>query len=238
MAVLEAPTVLARGAGQVIGVVGGSGGVGASTFAAVLAICLRAAVLVDLDPAAGGIDVVLGIEDVPGARWSGMRLSGGRLEPGALLDGLPRAGPCAVLAADVAELDEVAVAEVLSAATELGPVVLDLPRSPGAARSAALSFAQLLLVLARGDVPGLVAAHAVVDALPSRATGLLVRRGAVPARRAARLVGVPLVGELPPLGAAPVTLDPARLPRAVARVAAGVGAGSSLRPRRPPAGRA
>ena len=68
----------------VIGVVGGCGGAGASTFACVLAATAATgwpAVLVDLDPVAGGIDVLLGIEAVPGARWSGLRLGGGRLDP-------------------------------------------------------------------------------------------------------------------------------------------------------------
>ena len=63
----------------VLAVVGGSGGVGASTFAAALATAAAPATLIDLDPVSGGIDVLLGIEDVPGARWSGLRLEGGRL---------------------------------------------------------------------------------------------------------------------------------------------------------------
>ena len=69
------------------GVVGGSGGVGASTFAAVLAAVTARAMLVDIDVVGGGIDVLLGIEDVPGARWSGLRVGGGRLDPGSLADG-------------------------------------------------------------------------------------------------------------------------------------------------------
>jgi len=68
----------------VLGVVGGSGGVGASTFAAVLAAVTGRAMLVDLDVVGGGIDVLLGIEDVAGARWSGLRVGGGRLDPALL----------------------------------------------------------------------------------------------------------------------------------------------------------
>src|SRR5690349_916184 len=64
--------------GLVLGVVGGSGGVGASSFAAVLAATAGRSLLVDLDVAGGGLDVVLGIEAEAGARWSGLHLAGGR----------------------------------------------------------------------------------------------------------------------------------------------------------------
>src|SRR5579875_2141374 len=84
----------------VVAVLGGSGGVGASTFAAALATAAGRAVLVDCDPLGGGIDVLLGVEAVPGARWSGLRVNGGRLDPHALDEGLPRWRDVRVLAAD------------------------------------------------------------------------------------------------------------------------------------------
>lgn len=202
--------------------VGGSGGVGASTFAAVLALVAAPSVLIDLDVAGGGIDVVLGIEQAPGARWSGLRLAGGRLDPALLADGLPRAGPVAVLAADTVAVDSAAVLQVLDAAGELGCVVLDLPRASCAARAAGLLRCDLVVVVARADVAGLVAAHATVSALPDRPIGLVVRRGTVDPGEAAGMVGVPLLGVLPPLAGAPLVLDPRRPPRSSARVAAGV----------------
>ena len=218
--------------GPVIGVLGGSGGVGASTFAAVLAVTAGPSVLVDLDVCGGGIDVVLGIESVPGARWSGLELAGGRREPAALAAGLPHAGPCAVLAADTAELDADAVHQVLSAAAAAGPVVADLPRAPCAERAAALLLCDLVVVLARADVGGLVAAHTVVDELPELAIGVVVRRGRVPPAQAADLIGAPLLGELAPLGTA-LTLDPRRPPRSLARVAVGVLGGLDRRAAQP-----
>jgi MinD-like ATPase involved in chromosome partitioning or flagellar assembly len=207
----------------VVGVVGGSGGVGASTFAAVLAAVAGDAVLVDLEPMGGGIDVLLGMEHVPGARWSGLRLGGGRLDPALLAGGLPRWGDVAVLAADVALPSGSAVTEVVAAAAELGVVVLDLPRSASPERSAALACCGLVVVLAAGDVAPLAAARAVITAMAGVRTGALVRRGSVGAEQAAGLAGAPLLGELPPLSARrDGRLDPARLPRAAARIAAGV----------------
>lgn len=217
--------------GAVLGVVGGSGGVGASSFAAVLAVVAGESVLVDLDVAGGGIDVVLGVEAAAGARWSGLRLAGGRLDPGLLLDGLPRAGPCAVLAADAATLDAEAVLQVLDAARSAASVVvLDLPRAQCPERAAAVLHCDLVVVVARADVAGLVAAHAMVSALPQIPLGVVVRRAEIDAREAADLVGVPLLGVLPPLGSGRVVIDPRRPPRQLSRVAAGVLSGLHARP--------
>jgi hypothetical protein len=78
------------------------------------------------------------------------------------------------------------------------------------------------VVVVRGDVAGLVAAHAVRSALPEVPTGAVVRRGAVPAVGVAELIGCSLLGELPPLAAAHRPLDPRRLPRPSTRAAARV----------------
>jgi secretion/DNA translocation related CpaE-like protein len=214
--------------GEVVGVIGGSGGVGASSFAAALAVVAGESVLIDLDVASGGVDVLLGIERSPGARWSGLRLAGGRLDPDALLAGLPRWGGCAVLAADVPELDPEAVLQAVEVASSAAPVVLDLPRGTCPERAAALLHCQLVVIVARADVSGLVAAHAVASALPELPAGVVVRRGEVASPEAAALVGVPLLGELPS-GGGRFGLDPARLPRAVQGVAAGVLDGVGVR---------
>jgi hypothetical protein len=164
----------------------------------------------------------LGLETVPGARWSGLHVAGGHLDPASLVDGLPRWGPVAVLAADVAVLDPEAVLQVVAAARAAGPVVLDLPRGGGAERAAALLHCDLVVVLARGDIRGLVAANAVAAALSELPAGVVVRRGEIDARQAAQIVGCPLLGELPALRSSPFELDPDRLPKAAVRVAAGL----------------
>jgi MinD-like ATPase involved in chromosome partitioning or flagellar assembly len=210
---------------SVVGVLGGSGGVGASSFAAVLAAAAGEAVLLDLDVTGGGVDVTLGIESAPGARWSGLEVAGGRLDPAALVDGLPRWGPVAVLAADVPTLDVAAVLQVLDVSRQAGPVVVDLPRASCAERAAALLHCDLVVVLARADVDGLVAAHAVAGALPELPIGLVLRRGEVSSADAAALVGCRLLGELPALGRSRIQMEPQRMPRSLLRVAAGVLAG-------------
>jgi secretion/DNA translocation related CpaE-like protein len=212
----------------VIGVVGGRGGAGASTFAAVLAAMAGLggrAVLVDLDPVAGGLDVLLGVEGVPGARWSGLRLDGGRLDAMALLDGLPPWGRVAVLSADL-DPASAAVAQVLDVAARAGPVVVDLGRWSTPWRAAALDRCALVVLVCGADVRSVTGARAVRLGLGTAVTGLVVVRAggaAAPASRVAELVDMPLIGAVPafPSGAeSPLAVT--SLPRAMSRVARGV----------------
>jgi secretion/DNA translocation related CpaE-like protein len=210
----------ARRVASVVGVLGGSGGVGASTFAAALATSAGRAVLIDCDPVGGGIDVLLGIEAAPGARWSGLQVDGGRLDPQLLEDGLPRWRDVLVVAADIAP-PAGAVAQVVTAAAELGVVVVDLPREPGPVRDAALACCRLCVLVASSRVAALAAARAT---MPTGITvGVVLRRGAppdaVPSVDAARMLGAPLLGSLPALDGSDVG---AEIPRALLRVAAGV----------------
>ncbi len=196
-------------AGVVVGVIGGSGGAGASSFAAALATAAGRSVLVDCDPAGGGIDVLLGVEATAGTRWSGLRVDGGHLDPELLDEGLPRWGSVSVLAADAAPLPA-AVGQVVRAAASLGVVVIDVPRAGGALRDAAVAACSLCVLLAVADVHRLAAARAVRP--PDGPVGVVVRRAGVAPAEAARMLGAPLLGVLPRLAPA----------RAVARVAAGV----------------
>jgi NAD(P)-dependent dehydrogenase (short-subunit alcohol dehydrogenase family) len=208
------------GVAGVVGVLGGSGGVGASTLAAALATSAGRSVLVDCDPVGGGIDVLLGIEAEPGARWSGLQVGGGQLDPQLLDEGLPRWGEVGVIAADVAPPAD-AIEQVVAAAAALGPVVLDLPREPGPLRSVTVSCCRLCVLLATSRVATLAAARATMP--EETALGVVLRRGpgadTVPAVDAARMLGVPLLGGLPPMDGSDLG---ARIPRVMLRVAAGI----------------
>jgi secretion/DNA translocation related CpaE-like protein len=152
--------------GPCIGVLGGSGGVGASCLAAALAACAGPAVLVDMDVLGGGMDVLLGIEKEAGTRWSGLHSDGGRIDPGEVADALPRWGDVSVLSCDRDELPAAAVGSVLAAARVLGPVVVDLGRSMSAAKDAAVADCDLVAVVVRATVSGVAAAARVVARLP------------------------------------------------------------------------
>lgn len=79
--------------GRVLAVVGGRGGAGASSFAAAAALVAQRrghrALLIDCDPLGGGLDFLLGAEQVDGLRWPELPLAGGRVAAAALHDALP-----------------------------------------------------------------------------------------------------------------------------------------------------
>jgi secretion/DNA translocation related CpaE-like protein len=121
---------------RIIGVAGGSGGVGASVLTAAIAVRaaqagLRPAAL-DGDRLGGGLDVTLGIEQERGVRWPDLAGARGRIDGPELLRRLPSVDGIAVLSFDRAQ-DVRLSAEIvhealraLSVAADL--VVVDLPR--------------------------------------------------------------------------------------------------------------
>ena len=178
------------------------------------------AVLVEVDPTSGGIDVLLGTEGVPGPRWSGLRLAGGRLEAAALAEGLPTWSSVAFVAADVTPSAD-AVAQLLPVARRVGPVVVDLPRWPAPARSAALTRCDLVVLITGSDVASIAGARSVAAGLGAgMRTALIVRGGAAP-HAVAGLVGVPLIGRIPG-DLRRLSPDPVTWPVPLRRVAVGV----------------
>ena len=83
----------ARPGSATIAVVGASGGVGTSTFAAALARTQCAAdgraLLVDAHPYSGGLDLLLGVEAEPGARWPELTVGDGSIDAADLYRALP-----------------------------------------------------------------------------------------------------------------------------------------------------
>ena len=222
-----------RDPAPVLGVLGGCGGAGATSLAAVIAA--RGAgddvwpVLIDLDAVGGGIDVTLGAEGCSGARWSGLHADGGRLDPEQLAEGLPRWGDVPFLACDTSTApSEDAVRSVLSAATAIGPVLVDLGRARTPAQSAALAAADAVVLVVPAEVRAITAASSLRAAVEDCATGrwhLVVRsdRAVVGADRVADLLGLPLAGTLgsdPGLRAARDRgIDTRRVRRSTARLA-------------------
>lgn len=86
----------APGGGFVLGVLGASGGVGASTLATACAVRGAAAgrdtVLVDAHPWGGGLDIQAGTDGVPGLRWPDLQGVRGDVDPGRLVGELPVGG--------------------------------------------------------------------------------------------------------------------------------------------------
>lgn len=168
----------------VVGVVGAGGGVGASTHAALVARRLArgtATALVDLDPGAAGLDVVLGVEEAEGARWPDLRGAGGDVPGADVLALLPRWGACAVLSADRGRpepVDPGVRVDVLHAlAGTLGALVLDLARGAVVEGDAPLPACDALVVVARPDLRCVAGALALLPRVEAASVpcGLVVQ---------------------------------------------------------------
>lgn len=190
--------------GAVLAVVGGCGGAGASVFATALAHCAPKAMLVDVDPWGGGIDLTLGSERDAGLRWPELALGGGRVGYSALAAALPSRHGITVLSAGRSggEIDAGALAAVLDGGCRAGvTTVCDLPRRPTPAVGAALDAADLVVLVAPADVRSCAAAAAagrwLTEDNPN--VGLVVRGPAPGGLRSAdvsRIVGLPLLAAM------------------------------------------
>lgn len=198
------------GAGRLVAVLGGSGGVGASTCAAGLAVVaaqfeFRTA-LVDTDPLGGGLDLLLGAERSAGWRWP--RLVGARGHLGDLSGQLPSVEGVDILSVGrggdngsgppgAAQLQ--AVLRSTSRSHEL--TVVDLPRTPEWITQEVSRHADLFVLVVRADVRGVSAARAVLDQIADGPRPQLVvrtrRSGSLTAAAVADGLGSALVGTVP-----------------------------------------
>ncbi|AZQ72744.1 septum formation initiator [Streptomyces luteoverticillatus] len=193
-----------------VGVVGGRGGAGASTLACALAVGAaragRRTMLIDGDPLGGGLDVLLGGERAEGLRWPAFADSRGRVAGQALEEALPELHSLRVLSWDRGDCTAVppeAMRAVLAAARRRGGVVVvDLPRRLDEPAVEALEQLDLGLLVVPAELRAVAAAHRMASTL-----GMLLRdlravvRGpfgsGLEADEIARLLGIPLAGELP-----------------------------------------
>ncbi|MCV2394900.1 pilus assembly protein FlpE [Actinotalea sp. M2MS4P-6] len=223
---------------RMVVVSGAVGGVGASTFAALIAAARATSgptALVDLGPG-GGLDVLLGIEAAAGSRWPELAGVHGRVAAAELTGLLPRWRGIEVLSAarDGAVPGAEAVLAVCTALVDGGvSVVVDLPGSrvlgdlPSEVPEALVGGLGGELVLVAGqDVLGVAGLLALRRRLTVPAQLVLRRRRSrVAPIEAAHVSDLPLLGLLPgdrrladavDRGLGPVAGR--RLRRAVARV--------------------
>lgn len=189
----------------VVGVVGGSGGAGATTLACALgqAAATRGEVMViDCDPWGPGVDRVLGLEDRDGFRWDALCQTTGRLSARSLREALPRRGSLGVLSWEIgadASLQAFAVREALSAARRgHDTVVLDLPRTGEAVIGELVSRCDALLVTVVPSVVGLASATRACRRWSALTAPQLVVRGSGLAEAdVARATRMPVLATVP-----------------------------------------
>jgi secretion/DNA translocation related CpaE-like protein len=192
--------------GAVVAVIGGCGGAGASLFAVALAYSVHDSLLVDLDPWAGGIDLLVGAETTPGVRWPDLALQGGRLTWSAVRDALPRHRGISLLSGTRRhhDVDGGAVHAVVEAGRRGGAtVVCDLARRMTDAVETAVDRADLVVVVSPCDVRSCAATATIAPVLAglNPSIGLVVRGpspGGLRAREVAGIAGMPLLASMRP----------------------------------------
>ncbi len=192
---------------DVIGVLGGRGGAGASVLAGGLAVTGarqgRSTMLIDADPLGGGVDLVMGWEHRDGLRWPALSGAGGNAHPSTLLDALPGQSDLVVLSWDRGEPTS-ASPDAMAVALDAGRhdrdlVIVDLPRSIDDASALALTVADRTYLVVPAELRACAAAARVAATVISLCPDLqvVVRRPA-PGRltpvEVADAVGLPLAG--------------------------------------------
>ena len=187
----------------ILSVIGASGGVGTSTVAAGLAAEWAArqeaaVALVDGDPPFGRLDLVCGLDTVPGLRWPDLAGLRGRPEGGAIRARLPRSRACLVLSGASGWVAPPSspdlVGDVVRALADDAPVIVDAGRDPGRAIGD-------VVVVSRVGVGYLADLERVAQRLegrrPDGTRGLIVvapRRWRHVAAELAERVALPLLG--------------------------------------------
>ncbi|MEV6274425.1 septum site-determining protein Ssd [Nocardia sp. NPDC051832] len=207
-----------HGDGVVIAVAGAGGGAGASTLAA--ATALRSAarrfrsdtVLVDAAPLGGGLDLLLGLENSTGPRWSDLVVEDGRISAAALHAALPAAAPgLSVLSCGrggagrlPTEITPAAIHAVIEAGRAAGDLVIcDLPTGPAPHTESILDSADLVVLVVPARLRALAAAESVTTYIAARNPnqGLIVRGpapGGLTAPEIAEVLDLPLLAAVRP----------------------------------------
>jgi secretion/DNA translocation related CpaE-like protein len=170
----------------VIGVLGCSGGLGASTLTVALALTAArrgaSALAVDADLTGGGLDVTACAEHLPGLRWGDLAQARGAIDGDALWRELPAVAGARILSAGPSGASQPGpslLSGVLgSLRTEADLVVVDLPASGATEQS--LGLCDAIVVLAGVTARHLADATAVVAQAMRHCPDLwlLVRHGA------------------------------------------------------------
>jgi secretion/DNA translocation related CpaE-like protein len=158
---------------RIIGVVGGSGGVGASVLTASIAVRAAQAglrpVCLDGDRLGGGLDVTLGLEQERGVRWPDLAGARGSMDGPELFRRLPSVDGVRVLsfdrARDVTLSPEVLQTVLLALSDAADLVVVDLPRPDHEIYAAMAPSVDAMVLLAGSGIRDLAGASAIAGYL-------------------------------------------------------------------------
>lgn len=205
---LEILTAAADGSGEavVVAVVGGAGGAGASCLAVGIAFEARRrgrrVLLVDGDPLAGGLDVLLGIEHVGGLRWPDLGVRDGPMTARSLTEALPEVDGVRVLSwgRDGSTFNAPAASVLAAAVRGFDVVVCDVARQVDRRGLEMVARAVLTVLVVPADVRGVSGAQVVLRRLSQASTSISLvasaRRPGLSADAIEDALELPVIGRL------------------------------------------
>lgn len=192
-----------------IAVVGGRGGIGATTLAVALGLTAArrglSAAVVDADPWGPGVALVAGAERVEGPRWSTLGATGGRVSPDSLAEALPVHRDLATIGWDVHDDMPVlpdSAGSVWAAATRAFDLVVVDQRvgCDDAWSRQVLGGSALTVLVVADDVTGVASARRRAAWLRPRsamlAAVIAARPGGLGASGVAEVVDLPVVARI------------------------------------------
>ena len=206
----------ADGSGLVVGVIGACGGAGTSTIAAGLALTApTTALLVDAVPCSGGLDLLLGLEEEPGARWEDftstlsttgddVRADLSLLSAARLAEACPACDHVAVLTSSRSTHPQLVDTDTVLALVEAhiaGITIVDLPPWSAATSEIARACDALVLVTPAEVRACAVAAHIVSLTQSAHLSIHPIARyrswSALTPREMSEVIGLPVAVEIP-----------------------------------------
>lgn len=159
--------------GQLVAVLGATGGAGASTLSIALGVAAQEvferSIVIDGDHLAGGLDLLMGAELMPGVRWPDLADARGRLSADTLDHALAHPQGVALLSHArpqcKAVSDDVALSVIDASLRGYDRVIVDLDGTQSAIARVALERASDVVLLIPSSVRGIAAALARRDEL-------------------------------------------------------------------------
>lgn len=191
----------------VVSVIGGSGGAGASTLAAALAIGAQRrglrSLAWDADPGGGGLDLLLGAERAGGLRWHDFAATRGRIDTGSLVEVLPQQRGVSVLSwarDERGPLPDSWPGVFSSAVRGFDLVAVDLPRSLDEAAVGLVGRSVLTIVVVPEEIGAASAARGVLAGVariaPAVALVSVARRSGIGPEAVSDAVDLPVLARL------------------------------------------
>lgn len=190
-----------------IGVLGSSGGLGASLLTSLIAINFAQAnqkvLLTELSTASGGLDVLWGIEDVKGMRWSHLSNDLSQFLVQDVMRSIPNVDGVSILSSDLTGIsnEKSAIALLRALMSEVDVQLVDLPNPQSVCFQDLVGICDELVLLVGSSIKSISAANQIVNQFQQFTKAKLIVRN-LPGTNLtdlniARTLGLPLIGQIP-----------------------------------------